>query len=295
MLERYCCPRGCAFLWARPEHHSTLHPLVVSHGSGDGLTSSFVWDGNRDYSATLAVLTAIRVWRMWGNRGAREYMLKTARSAAESLSAAWGTDVLAPWDMCGAMVMVRLPAACAGLDEGDEAYPAHAKFVQDALFHTYGVRPLFNAYSSLVQPLSLCCCACVHLSTLKHALIMSYFASLSLSLFLSLSPSWSHTLKLLSFLSQAHLFIRFRMHVSALKVQSRSSRQNRSRATVRSHQRARLQPCYRLQSSELRYIHTARHQPGQGDGVYKGWRLRVMQVQPLRTKYRQKNSFSYCM
>ena len=64
-------------------------------------------------------------------------MRSTARAAAETLSAAWGTDVLAPWDMFGAMVMVRLPPACAGLGEDDEAYPAHAKFVQDTLFHTW--------------------------------------------------------------------------------------------------------------------------------------------------------------
>lgn len=95
----YCCPRGSAFLWAKPEHHESLQPLVISHGSGDGLTSAFIWDGNRDYSSTLAVLTAIRVWRLWGGHRAREYMTKTARTAAESLAAAWDTDVLAPWNM----------------------------------------------------------------------------------------------------------------------------------------------------------------------------------------------------
>ncbi|KAK3234758.1 hypothetical protein CYMTET_55001 [Cymbomonas tetramitiformis] len=136
----YCCPRGCAFLWARPgEQQAALRPLVISHGSGDGLTSSFVWDGNRDYSATLAVLTAIRVWRLWGPERARAYMQRTAREAAETLLAAFGTDVLAPWDMFGAMVLVRIPAQCAGITEDEEAFPAHAKFVQDTLFHTYKV------------------------------------------------------------------------------------------------------------------------------------------------------------
>jgi selenocysteine lyase/cysteine desulfurase len=136
----YCCPRGCAFLWARPgEGQSALQPLVVSHGSSDGFTSAFVWDGNRDYSATLSVLTAVRVWRLWGGGKAREYMRRTAREAGEALVSAWGTSTLAPWDMFGSMVMVRVPSACAGITEEEEAYPAHAKFVQDTLFHTYQV------------------------------------------------------------------------------------------------------------------------------------------------------------
>jgi selenocysteine lyase/cysteine desulfurase len=106
----YCCPRGSAFLWARPEHHESLQPLVISHGSGDGLTSAFIWDGNRDYSATLAVLTAIRVWRLWGPDKAREYMKQTVQTAAEGLIAAWGTDVFAPWDMVPPPPLPLLPA-----------------------------------------------------------------------------------------------------------------------------------------------------------------------------------------
>eukprot|EP00038_Savillea_parva_P021294 m.34110 g.34110 ORF g.34110 m.34110 type:complete len:475 (+) comp5103_c0_seq1:217-1641(+) len=135
----YCCPRGTAFLWSRPEHHALLKPLVISHGSGDGLTSAFIWDGNRDYSGVLSVLTAIRMWHMWGKDAAMRFMYDTVREAAKTLAGAWGTGVLAPWEMVGSMAMVEVPAACAGIGITDEAYPAHAKYVQDTLFHTFKV------------------------------------------------------------------------------------------------------------------------------------------------------------
>ena len=51
-----------------------LRPLVVSHGSADGFTSAFIWDGNRDYSSTLAVLTQLEEWAAWDTGRARQYM-----------------------------------------------------------------------------------------------------------------------------------------------------------------------------------------------------------------------------
>lgn len=54
-------PKGSAFLYARPEHHAGLDPLVISWGWGEG--KSFVeqhsWQGTRDLAAFLAVPDAI--------------------------------------------------------------------------------------------------------------------------------------------------------------------------------------------------------------------------------------------
>lgn len=38
-------PRGSALMWVAPDRKATLKPLVVSHGSGSGFTSDFIWDG----------------------------------------------------------------------------------------------------------------------------------------------------------------------------------------------------------------------------------------------------------
>ncbi len=48
-------PKGCAFLWARPEAREGLHPTVISHGLGRGFTAEFDWVGTRDPSAWLSV------------------------------------------------------------------------------------------------------------------------------------------------------------------------------------------------------------------------------------------------
>jgi isopenicillin-N epimerase len=60
-----CAPKGCSFLWARPDVQSWLDPLVVSWGweSDHPGDSQFVdhheWQGTRDLSPFLAVGAAI--------------------------------------------------------------------------------------------------------------------------------------------------------------------------------------------------------------------------------------------
>ena len=38
-------PRGTAVMWVRRDRQAAVRPLVVSHGSGAGFTSDFIWDG----------------------------------------------------------------------------------------------------------------------------------------------------------------------------------------------------------------------------------------------------------
>lgn len=37
--------RGAAILYVSNEHLSSFKPLIISHGSGSGFTSDFIWDG----------------------------------------------------------------------------------------------------------------------------------------------------------------------------------------------------------------------------------------------------------
>lgn len=50
--------RGCGFLWTSQEVRDDTHPLVISHGYGDGFTAEFDWVGTRDVSAQLSLPAA---------------------------------------------------------------------------------------------------------------------------------------------------------------------------------------------------------------------------------------------
>jgi isopenicillin-N epimerase len=54
-----CAPKGAGFLWARPEHHAWIEPLVVSWGYDEGFARRHGWQGTRDPAAALAVPAAI--------------------------------------------------------------------------------------------------------------------------------------------------------------------------------------------------------------------------------------------
>jgi isopenicillin-N epimerase len=60
-----CAPKGAAFLYARPERQTLLHPLVVSWGwrpeepSGSPFHDLYGWTGTADPSAYLSVSSAI--------------------------------------------------------------------------------------------------------------------------------------------------------------------------------------------------------------------------------------------
>jgi isopenicillin-N epimerase len=56
-----CAPKGSGFLWARPEHHEWIDPIVVSWGYRDDADfgERHGWQGTRDPAAYLAVPRAI--------------------------------------------------------------------------------------------------------------------------------------------------------------------------------------------------------------------------------------------
>ncbi len=58
-----CAPKGAGFLWARPEHHEWIEPLVISWGYHEDADfgERHGWQGTRDPAAYLAVPKAIEV------------------------------------------------------------------------------------------------------------------------------------------------------------------------------------------------------------------------------------------
>ncbi|KIY95450.1 hypothetical protein MNEG_12513 [Monoraphidium neglectum] len=105
--------RGGALLWVRRALQGGVRPLVVSHGSGCGFLSDFIWDGCRDYAPQLSLSTALAWWRAVGPARARAYMHGLLRDAVALLERSWGTRALAPpgSGLVAAMACVEVPAA----------------------------------------------------------------------------------------------------------------------------------------------------------------------------------------
>ena len=110
-------PKGCGFLWARPEHQPDLHPLVISHGLDQGYLAEFDWVGTRDPSAWLAVTDAIAFHGRLGHQAVMCHNRDLATEAADLLADTWGTDQGAPRAMRGSMATVRLPGGGGDFDE----------------------------------------------------------------------------------------------------------------------------------------------------------------------------------
>ncbi len=102
-------PRGCAFLWARKDRQSELHPLAISHGYGKGFTEEFDWPGTRDFSPWLAVTAGLRFFETQGPGAVRRYCHDLVVSAAERIARAWDQPLAGPTAMHGSMMAIRMP------------------------------------------------------------------------------------------------------------------------------------------------------------------------------------------
>lgn len=111
----FCAPKGSGFLYARPEYHETLEPLIVSWGwesekPGISLLADYhEWQGTRDPAAFLAVPTAIEFQEKhdWGT--VRERCHELAVTFQQGITKLTGTEPLSPPAFFEQMVSVQLP------------------------------------------------------------------------------------------------------------------------------------------------------------------------------------------
>lgn len=104
-------PRGCAFLWARPERQAQVHPLAISHGYSKGFTEEFDWPGTRDFSPWLVAGAGVRFIQELGPAAVRRYCHELAIGAAEKISRTWHQPLAGPVTMHGNLMAIRLPDA----------------------------------------------------------------------------------------------------------------------------------------------------------------------------------------
>src|SRR5262249_41173794 len=112
-----CAPKGCAFLWARPDRQDDLHPVVISHGFGKGFLAEFDWTGTWDPSAFLAVTAAIDFHNRLGGAKLRQHNIEPARAGPAHLVQRLGTEPGAAPELFGSMGLIRLPLAGASTPE----------------------------------------------------------------------------------------------------------------------------------------------------------------------------------
>jgi isopenicillin-N epimerase len=106
-------PKGCAFLWARPEVQAATHPLSISHYYGGGFTTEFDWTGTRDFAGFLAVTAALDFIATLDAAKMRAYNHELVRAVAQRIRGAWGTPLGAPLELLPAMAAIRLPLTVA--------------------------------------------------------------------------------------------------------------------------------------------------------------------------------------
>jgi isopenicillin-N epimerase len=118
-----CAPKGCGFLWVRPDKQPGVHPLIISHHLGEGFTREFGWQGTRDVSTWLSVPRALQFMAelQWDRVMAHNHAM--ARWVQQMLCKAWGVAPISPADgsMLGSMASVPLPAPLDYLTEQEAA------------------------------------------------------------------------------------------------------------------------------------------------------------------------------
>ena len=115
-------PKGCAFLWTRPDRQHDLHPVTISHGYRQGYLAEFDWTGTRDPSAFLAAPAAIDFHEHLGGAGLRARNVALAAEGGGLLARRLNTDVGAAAEMAGSMATVRLPPVGPATMEGAGAF-----------------------------------------------------------------------------------------------------------------------------------------------------------------------------
>jgi isopenicillin-N epimerase len=112
-----CAPKGAAFLHARRDRQSDLHPTTISHGYPKGFRAEFDWTGTCDPTSWLCIPEALRFIGSLLPGGWPEVMARNHALALEAralLLANLAIDPPCPATMIGSMASIPLPAAAPG-------------------------------------------------------------------------------------------------------------------------------------------------------------------------------------
>ena len=108
-----CAPKGAAVLWVKEELRDRTHPLVMSHGAGQGYAAEFDFQGTDDYTAYLSVPAALDFMASLGWERIRRHNHALAAYGRRVVAASLGTPPVVPEDRFGSMALCALPTRLA--------------------------------------------------------------------------------------------------------------------------------------------------------------------------------------
>jgi isopenicillin-N epimerase len=132
-------PRSCGILWTTRERQSSLHPVVISWGLGQGYTHEFDWVGTRDPTAWLAAPEGIAFMRDLGLEAVQRWNHDLAWQAAQLLGHAWGAEPGIDQRCTGTMATVPLPPEMG-------SSPADATRLRDTLLDEEAIEVQLHAW-----------------------------------------------------------------------------------------------------------------------------------------------------
>ncbi len=136
-------PKGCAFLWTRPERQDGLHPTTISHGLGQGFSTEFDWVGTRDHSPWLAITAALDLRQELGEAWIQDHNRDLAWQGAELLAQAWDCAISVPRERACSIITLPAPVELEPTWEAAEA-------LQDRLWRDHRVMvPAFPIHDRL--------------------------------------------------------------------------------------------------------------------------------------------------
>ncbi|MGE5263890.1 MAG: aminotransferase class V-fold PLP-dependent enzyme [Acidobacteriota bacterium] len=154
-----CCPKGSAFLYARPEKQDLVEPLIVSWGyeSEKPGASRFVdeqeWTGTRDIAAWLTTPKAIEFYEKYNWEQVRAQCHTLARYVRERITALTGLPPLSPdsTDWYRQMVTLPLPP-CDAAQLKSRLYDEFRVEVPIVIWHDQPyIRVSIQAYNTLEE------------------------------------------------------------------------------------------------------------------------------------------------
>jgi isopenicillin-N epimerase len=123
-LHKWCCAvKGTAFLWARADRAADVHPAVVSHWYGDGMSAEFHWQGTRDPAGWLTAPDALAFLGHLGWDAVRGHNHDMGVWAHAMLCERFGVEPVSPIDgsLLGSLATVPLPPSLDAMDDARHA------------------------------------------------------------------------------------------------------------------------------------------------------------------------------
>lgn len=149
-----CTPKGCAFLWVRPDKQNSLQPAVISHGNNTprpgyaAFQDRFDWAGTADPSAWFCAGAAIQWMEQLlpgGWRAVRQANHALAVRARTLLCERLELEPPCPPSLLGAMATLPLPPAFQGRPRAGKIDPEQCRlydeFRIEVPFYRFGSPP----------------------------------------------------------------------------------------------------------------------------------------------------------